>query len=103
MKLAVASKDGTTITCHFGQAETFEIFSLEGSTLQHLETRKVDKYASEQPTHTFNEQRFAKVLDALEDCSLVYCRKIGETPKKILSQNNIETIIGFGDIAAIAR
>ncbi|MRR06464.1 MAG: hypothetical protein EG828_05895 [Deltaproteobacteria bacterium] len=46
MLIAVASRDGKEINEHFGHAELFYIYEVEGDAVTLKEERRVEKYCS---------------------------------------------------------
>jgi len=51
MLIAVASKDGRDINQHFGHAERFLIYEVEGSEAKLVDEKKVERYCSYDQDH----------------------------------------------------
>lgn len=90
MKIAVTSSDGKNIDRHFGKAETIYVFDIDATGIKCLEKRDIDKYCSEDPTHTFRAEEFDKVYQAILDCKILYTEKIGLAPAEKCRSLGIE-------------
>ena len=102
MVIAVVSKDGVHVDDHFGRAERFLIYDVEGDKQTLLRVENVTKLSEDDPTHTFNEDKFGPLLKALEGCERVFCTKIGDKPAEELGKAGIEPVIYSGPIVDIA-
>ena len=102
MKIAVTSSDGENIDTHFGKAETVYVFEFQKSNLKLLEKRDIEKYCSEVPGHTFRNEEFQKVFDAISDCNVLYTKKIGKTPAEKCRSQGIEIKELDGKISTIS-
>ncbi|MCC7560601.1 MAG: nitrogen fixation protein [Methanobacterium sp.] len=87
MKIAVASSDGKTVDQHFGQAWHFLIFQIGKEGLEFIELRKKSK----KPVYD-HEYRWKRGLDILRDCKVIFCRRIGDEPRKELNKLGIEVV-----------
>jgi predicted Fe-Mo cluster-binding NifX family protein len=101
MVIAVVSKDGMHVDDHFGQAERFLIYGIEGDKQTLLRVENVQKLSENDPDHAFNPDRFSPILDALDGCERVYCTKIGEKPAAELRKAGIHPVVYSGPIADI--
>ncbi len=101
MVIAVVSKDGVHVDDHFGRAERFLIYDIEGDKQTLLRVENVEKLSENDPSHKFNQKMFAGLLQALEGCERVYCTKIGEKPANELQKAGIEPVVYSGPIADI--
>jgi predicted Fe-Mo cluster-binding NifX family protein len=101
MVIAVVSKDGVHVDDHFGHAERFLIYDIEGDQQTLLRVENVVKLSENDPTHTFNQKKFEALRKALNGCERVYCTKIGEKPAQELEEAGIEPIVYSGPIADI--
>ena len=86
---------------HFGRAERFLIYAVEGDTHTLLRSEDVEKLSKNDPTHKFNQKKFAGLLQALDGCERVYCTKIGEKTAQELKDAGIEPVVYSGSIANI--
>ncbi len=98
MRIAVASKSGTTVDQHFGHAEAFLIYDYQGDNSELLCTIEVDKYCAFDPDNPFRHKQFGGILSALEGCSAVVTAAIGELPKKELIKAGIVPVTTQVDI-----
>lgn len=101
MIIAVVSTDGVHVDDHFGRAERFLIYDVEGDKQTLLRVENVKKLSEDDPTHKFNENKFGALLQALDGCERVYCTKIGEKPAQELDKAGIEPVVYSGPIAEI--
>ena len=74
IKIAVASRDGKVVNEHFGRAERFFVFELDGADSTYLGEREVDK-ACNGGEH--EEQSFSAIAEVLSDCKGIVIAKIG--------------------------
>ena len=102
MQIAIASSQGKSVDLHFGQTETFHIFSIKEGELLLNEKRNVTPYSVGDQSHAFDKIRFDSVVEALSGCSKIYCAKIGEKPKEELQNRGFEVFEFTGDIASIS-
>ncbi len=102
MQIAVASSQGKTVDLHFGHAEVFHIYTIEGDGLTLDKKIKVTPLSTGDTNHAFDPQRFAKIKEALTSCSKIYCTKIGEKPKQEMQERGIEVIEYDGLITEIS-
>lgn len=84
LRMAVASRDGLRVDQHFGQAEDFLVYDVEGDNAKLVETRKVAAHArgDEDPRQT--------IMRMLADCKILLVAKIGPTPQEQLAAIGIE-------------
>ncbi|WP_249209279.1 VOC family protein [Magnetospirillum sulfuroxidans] len=84
LRMAVATKDGLRIDQHFGQAEEFRVYDVEGDNAKLVESRKVAAHAldDEDPRQT--------IMRMLADCRILLVAKIGPTPQEQLAGAGIE-------------
>lgn len=87
MKIAVASSDGKTVDQHFGQSCHFLIFQIGKKGLEFIELREKSK----KPVYD-HEYRWKRGLDVIKDCKVIFCRRIGEEPRKELEELGIEVV-----------
>lgn len=102
MKIAIVSTDGISVNDHFGRAKRFLIYEAgDEAGLQKIEERAVVPLSTGDPSHGFDEERFAAVLAALAGCSRVYATRIGDRPRQELEERGIIPVIHAGAINAI--
>ena len=51
MLIAVASQDGKEINQHFGHADLFYVYEVEGENVTLKEEKRVEQYCSDDPDH----------------------------------------------------
>ncbi|STS91889.1 nitrogenase cofactor biosynthesis protein NifB [Klebsiella variicola] len=80
--VAVASRHGEVIDCHFGHADRFSIYSLSAASMVLVGERFTPKYCrgEEECEPQENEARLAALLALLADVKAVFCVRIGHTP-----------------------
>ncbi len=101
MKIAVVSTDGITVDEHFGRAERFLIYELDGERKLMLGSRDCVSLSVGDRDHAFDPSRFETVVDVIAGCVRVYCVRIGEKPAAELKKRGILAVVYEGPIAAI--
>ena len=89
LRLAVASKEGLTISEHFGHAKQFIIYEVSGDYCQLLETRQVEHYCL--GNHS-SRTAMAGILEAIKDCHAVFVAKIGDGPTEKLNGIGVNAV-----------
>jgi len=82
-RVAFASTDGSCVDQHFGSARCFQVYDINGSEFNHVETRN-----PEAKCRGHCEGGFDHLLAALSDCNAVFVSKIGPSA--------VEFMIGHG-------
>lgn len=98
MRIAVASNDGMEINQHFGHAERFLIFDVEGNEVTLKEEMLVERYCSYDPDHPLRKHLLDAIADALKGCRAVVCSQIGEAPRMEMERLGIEVFSAGGAI-----
>jgi predicted Fe-Mo cluster-binding NifX family protein len=98
MLIAVASRDGKEINEHFGHAELFYIYDVEGENVTLKEEKRVEKYCSDDPDHGLRKPVLASTAEALKDCRAVVCAQIGQAPQMELEQLGLDVYAAPGPI-----
>ena len=101
MQVAIVSSDGINVDDHFGRAERFLIYEINGNSQALIAIKVVTPLSDGDPGHGFNPDKFAGVTDKLTDCARVYCGRIGDRPAAELKKLGIESVIYAGSIADI--
>ena len=99
MLIAVASKDGKEIDQHFGHAERFLIYDVEGSAVRLVDEKKVDRYCSYDADHPLRGTLLRKIADALAGCRAVACSQIGQAPLMEMERLGIDVFTMEGPIS----
>lgn len=99
MLIAAASKDGLLIDQHFGHAERFLIFQVEGDELRLVDEKQVERYCSFDPDHPLRGHILRDIATALAGCSAIVCAQIGEAPRMELERLGMDCFVVEGPIA----
>ncbi|ATY86496.1 nitrogen fixation protein NifX [Kyrpidia spormannii] len=70
MKVAFATEDGVTVNCHFGHAQSFDIYEIGTEGSRFLERRMIEDGEEE-------VQRIDGRIEAIRDCAILYVNAIG--------------------------
>ncbi len=100
MLIAVASKDGREINQHFGHAERFLIYEVEGNDVKLVDEKKVERYCSFDPQHPLRSHVLKGIAAALDGCRAVVTAQMGEHPRRQLEDLGIEPYAIEGPIKA---
>ncbi len=86
MKVAFATKDLVSIDEHFGWAKQFAVYEVnkDGSTL--VEVVKTQEGIDHE------DEKINSKIDAIKECSIVYCQAIGPTAAAKVIKNHIHPI-----------
>ena len=101
-KIAVATSDNKNVDLHFGCAESFKIYQVDGLEITFLEERqnlnskendgKNCNCGSNQNHSSCSQEEKIPSIDIVSDCRAVVCAKIG---KNILRQLELHAISSF--------
>lgn len=92
MRIAVASKDGVSISEHFGHAKKFYIYDVQASDCKMLEERQVRHYCL---GGSSDKTAMADILETISDCAAVFVAKIGDGPVDKLKARGIEAVSDY--------
>jgi predicted Fe-Mo cluster-binding NifX family protein len=98
MLIAVASKNGKEIDQHFGHAERFLIYDVEGNAANLVDEKKVERYCSYDADHPLRGPVLRKIADALAGCRAVACAQIGQAPQIEMERLGIDVFTVEGPI-----
>lgn len=98
MLIAVASQDGREINQHFGHAERFLIFDVEGVEVKLVDEKKVERYCTYDQDHPLRAHVLKAIADALGGCRALICAQIGQGPQMEMERLGIETFVADGPI-----
>lgn len=101
MLIAIASNDGETVNEHFGRAERFLIYDIAPGSSSMIDVRKVEPLSTGDRNHPLDQQRIDTLVEAIKDCRMVYCAKIGDRPRQELEKFGITAIVGNMNIQSI--
>ena len=87
LRVAFASDDRATVNQHFGAAEGFAIFALDGERAQLVEVAEFPPEAMDG-----NETRLPARIATLDGCAAVYCLAVGASAVKQLLAAGIQPI-----------
>jgi predicted Fe-Mo cluster-binding NifX family protein len=87
-RIAIGSRDGITVTEHFGLCSQFYLvdISQEEDIITPVEERKTDSNAS---CGSHQEERIREKINALQDCQIVLVKQIGGQSEKLLNHYGI--------------
>jgi predicted Fe-Mo cluster-binding NifX family protein len=89
IRVAVASTDGKVVNQHFGHAEQFHIFEIDGEEFKFVETRFSQPYCAG-GGHEGKDN--AGLLKALAGCRAVLVNRIGGGAVSMLDESGIDAI-----------
>jgi nitrogen fixation protein NifB len=95
IRLAVASKGYGLVDQHFGHAESFLIYEVDGIQSTYLETRTCTPYCQGGHGETAG---LARIIDLLQDCQGVLVARIGAVPEDRLREADIEPVQVYDQI-----
>jgi predicted Fe-Mo cluster-binding NifX family protein len=81
MLIAVASKDGKEINQHFGHADRFFIYDVDGEKVTLMKEKVVERYCSDDPDHQLRKHILSALADSVKGCRAVVCAQIGQAPQ----------------------
>ncbi len=84
-KVAVTSKYNKMVDLHYGQADKFHIYEIDGSGISFLETRETVKYCNG-PGCDEREAAKEAAVKTISDCNAVLTMRIGHDAQKHLSE-----------------
>ncbi|SFT64623.1 nitrogen fixation protein NifB [Kosakonia arachidis] len=93
--VAVASRRGDAIDCHFGHADRFRIYSLSAAGAVLVNERFTPKFCqgSDNCEPQDSDARMTAVLDLLADVKAVFCARIGYAPWQKLEARGIQPCV----------
>ncbi len=98
MLIAVASRDGREINQHFGHAERFLVYDVNGTEVKLVDEKKFERYCTYDQGHPLRAPVLRAIVDSLGECHTVVCAQIGQGPQMELEQLGIETFVADGPI-----
>jgi predicted Fe-Mo cluster-binding NifX family protein len=98
MLIAVASKDSREINEHFGHAERFLVYDVNGADVSPAEERQVEKYCSYDPEHPLRRHILADIAEALQGCRAIVCSQIGQAPQEEMARLGFDVFTMQGEI-----
>jgi predicted Fe-Mo cluster-binding NifX family protein len=90
LKIAFASRDGKTVTDHFGFAEEYIVNG---------EVRKVTAPRKSENPHL----SFAGIIDILDDCDAIVAAKFGEAAVEYIKSRGIRIFQAEGNIDGVQK
>lgn len=87
LKVAFASNDRTTVNQHFGAAEGFAIYAMDGERAQLVQLAEFPPESMDG-----NENKLPAKIAALSGCAAVYCLAAGASAVKQLLASGIQPI-----------
>ena len=87
--VAICTKGGGRINQHFGHAQEFQVFEVDGQGVRFIGHRRADNYCV---GGYGEEDRLDIILEALKDVAAVLCAKIGDCPRDRLAAAGIVAV-----------
>ncbi len=100
MLIAVASKDGREINQHFGHAERFFVYEVQGNEVRLVDEKKVERYCSYDADHPLRAHILETIANALAACRAVICAQSGQAPQMEMERLGIDAYVAEGPIKA---
>jgi len=91
-KIAVTSKYGKLVDQHFGHAERFLVYTVDGRNVGFAESRSVQKYCLGMAQCDKEQERRDEIIQSISDCDAVLTMRIGESAKNRLAAAGIESV-----------
>jgi predicted Fe-Mo cluster-binding NifX family protein len=93
-KIAVTTSAGGAVDLHFGQADSFSIYTVDSESGKYtlLEKRVIDEACFPSGCSACNEAKWEYIVKILSDCIYLLTVKIGNRPHSILLRNGIDAL-----------
>jgi predicted Fe-Mo cluster-binding NifX family protein len=98
MLIAVATKDGREIDQHFGHAERFLIYDVEGGKAKLVDEKKIERYCSFDEGHPLRGHILRAIAEALAGCRAVVTARIGPAPQEEMERLGFNVYTTTGEI-----
>ena len=98
MLIAVASKDGKEINQHFGHAERFLVYEVEGDSVKLVDEKKVERYCSYDEAHPLRGHILRAFAEALQGCGAIVCSQVGQAPQEEMTRLGFPVYALHGEI-----
>ena len=102
-KVAVASRSGKEVDLHFGHADAFLTFRVEGERIVPGERIAVDPRMAVPMFGEAHREKVESLADALKGCDAVVAVEFGERAVAALRSRGIAAVKGTGDIVSAVR
>lgn len=86
MKIAFASEDGTDIDQHFGLAGNFVVYEIDQYKHRFIKDVELSEAGEE------SDDKIAARIEALADCSIMYCTHVGGVAAARLVKSKIHPV-----------
>ena len=90
LRMAVGSDDGRAINAHFGHAREFLVFDVSSEGARLVERRRTDRYCDGPVTCGDATPALNGAIEALADCAVLLCARIGFEPWRPLEEAGIQ-------------
>ncbi len=98
MKIAFTTSDNIHINAHFGSAKKIDVYEVDQTRYEFVETLRFDGNLSEDG----NEDKLLSKIEALHDCTIVYVSTIGGSAAARLIKRKITPIKAQSEAQEIA-
>ncbi len=92
MKVAFATKDGSTVNEHFGWCQSFLVYDITLDNIEDLGFRDVPDHNDDEMNEMNEMSKIDKRIDAIQDCTILYCNAVGPTAAARLARRRIHPL-----------
>lgn len=85
IRVAVASRDGDRIDLHFGHAEAFSVFDVDGQGPRRVDLRRIEDHRTSE-----DEDPRETIYRMIRDCAVLLVAKVGAAPQEALASRGVE-------------
>ena len=93
---AVATSDGDRIDCGFGNANRFDVYRANTSSIEFIRSVEIDTDAN--VSGKSHRAHLGDILDRISDCNTVIVKEIGTLPANMLSHSGRKAIVFEGNV-----
>lgn len=98
IKVAVATKSGLIVDQHFGQVSELYVYEYSNGHAIFHEKRSIRQYCTGNEDCDSAEDKITSIINTIADCDAVIAMRIGESPKRKLSQKGIRVFTTYDRI-----
>jgi nitrogen fixation protein NifB len=97
--VAIATKGSGLVNQHFGHAKEFQIYEVDGIEARFVGHRKIDHFCQ---GGYGEDATLENIIKTISDCQGVLVSKIGDCPKKELTEAGIDVFEAYDTIDKVA-
>ncbi|MBW4080352.1 nitrogenase cofactor biosynthesis protein NifB [Paenibacillus sp. S150] len=101
VRIAVATRGGGRVNLHFGHAEEFLVYEVEGEAARLLGVRKIQAYCNGTAACAGEDEGagiLKETIELLRDCQILLCAGIGTVPQEVLRKADIMAVVTKDEI-----